>query len=178
LCLTVLSLSPGPQELLLAFQVEAAEALFFVSTSSPSIQKPETVAVIKAAKGRSNVISGSNKAYVTAIESTPVSGVDIRKAAVAPLLAPCRRKLAAAGTTPQLHKGMGTPRAEALMMLENFPLPRCLATKSSERKAFNSPATKKPKSINTADSWRICQDSVIIFKIISIFVPNFKALTL
>jgi hypothetical protein len=144
--------SPGPQEQLLPFQVELPGTLSFVSISNQSIQKPEIVAVIKAAKGRSNVINGSNKAYVTAIESTPVSGVDMRKAAVAPLLAPCCRKLAAAGTTPQLHKGIGTPRAEALMMLENFPLPRCLATKSSERKAFNSPATKKPKSINTADS--------------------------
>ena len=150
--MTVFSLSPGPQEVLLVFQVEGATALFFVSVSNPSIQKPETVAVIKAAKGRINVIIGSNKAYVIAIESIPDSGVEIRKAAVAPLLAPCRRKLAAAGTTPQLHKGMGTPIAEALMMLETFSFPRCFATKSSERKAFRIPATKKPNRTNMEDS--------------------------
>ncbi len=51
------------------------------------------------------------------MESTPVSGVEIKNAAVAPLLAPCCRKPAAAGTTPQLHKGRGIPSSEALIML-------------------------------------------------------------
>jgi hypothetical protein len=58
------------------------------------------------------------------MESTPVSGVDIRKAVVAPLLAPCCRKPAAAGTTPQLQSGKGIPNKEALSMLRNVLRPR------------------------------------------------------
>jgi hypothetical protein len=48
------------------------------------------------------------------MESTPVSGVDIRKAVVAPLLAPCCRKPAAAGTTPQLQSGKRHPQQGGL----------------------------------------------------------------
>ena len=46
-----------------------------------------------------------------AMESTPDSGVDIKKAVVAPLLAPCFFSDAAAGSTPQDHIGvnLGVP---------------------------------------------------------------------
>lgn len=48
------------------------------------------------------------------MESTPDSGVEMRKAAVAPLFAPCFRSDAAAGSTPQDQRGKGTPRMAAL----------------------------------------------------------------
>ena len=59
-----------------------------------------------------------------AIESTPDSGVDIRKAVVAPLLAPCFRNDTAAGSVPQDHKGRGIPKRAALKTGINFPFPR------------------------------------------------------
>lgn len=50
---------------------------------------PAATEVSKAAKGRATVMTGSSKAHVTAMESTPVSGVAMRNEVVAPLLAPC-----------------------------------------------------------------------------------------
>ena len=46
--------------------------------------------------------------------STPVCGVESRKAVVAPLLAPWRRRDAATGITPHEHSGKGTPKRLAL----------------------------------------------------------------
>src|SRR4030042_2126967 len=85
---------------------------------------PATAAVKKAAIGRATVIIGSRRAYVTAIESTPDSGVEIRKAAVAPLLAPCFCRDTAAGRTPHDQSGIGIPNRAALNTEENLPLPR------------------------------------------------------
>ena len=75
------------------------------------------VAVKNAARGLKIVMNGSSNAYEIAIESTPVSGVETKNAVVAPFPAPCCRKPAAAGMTPQLHKGKGIPRRDALIML-------------------------------------------------------------
>ena len=58
------------------------------------------------------------------MESTPDSGVEIRNAAVAPLLAPCFFSAAAAGRTPQEHRGMGMPRKAAFSTEVNRPSPR------------------------------------------------------
>ena len=49
---------------------------------------PAATAETKAATGRATVSSGSSRAQLTAMESTPDSGVATRKAAVAPRLAP------------------------------------------------------------------------------------------
>jgi hypothetical protein len=81
------------------------------------MKSPVTMAVTKAESGLSTVISGSSSAQLTAMESTPVSGVEMRKDAVAPLLAPCLRSPAAAGMTPQLHSGSGIPNSAALKTL-------------------------------------------------------------
>ena len=59
-----------------------------------------------------------------AMESTPDSGVEIRKAVAAPLLAPCFLSDTAAGSTPQDHSGMGIPRRAALNTDEKRPLPK------------------------------------------------------
>ena len=58
------------------------------------------------------------------MESTPDSGVDIRKAIVAPLLAPCFLSDAAAGSTPQDQRGMGIPSIADLMTEAKRPPPR------------------------------------------------------
>jgi hypothetical protein len=93
-----------------------------------------------------------------AMESTPDSGVDIRKAVVAPLLAPCFFSDAAAGSTPQDHKGMGIPNRAALITEVKRPFPRCLATVAGLIKIFNKPATRIPKRIYTDASNNRCQD--------------------
>ncbi len=79
------------------------------------------------------------------IESTPDSGVEIRKDVVAPLLAPCLRSDTAAGKTPQDHNGMGMPSMEAFRTDRNRPCPRCLATIPGLRNTRNNPATIRPK---------------------------------
>jgi hypothetical protein len=55
------------------------------------------------------------------IESMPDSGVEIKKAVVAPLLAPCLRSDTAAGKTPHDHKGIGIPKNAALNTDKNRP---------------------------------------------------------
>ena len=62
------------------------------------------------------------------MESTPDSGVDIRKAVVAPLLAPCFRSDTAAERTPQDHSGIGIPIRAALNTDAKRPRPKCWAT--------------------------------------------------
>ena len=60
------------------------------------------------------------------IESSPVSGVEIRKDVVAPLLAPLRRSDVATGSTEHEHSGSGMPNREARVTdLRRFS-PRCL----------------------------------------------------
>jgi len=92
------------------------------------------------------------------MESTPDSGVDMRNAVVAPLLAPCFRSDTAAGNTPQDHNGMGIPKMAALNTETNRPCPRCLATEPGLRNTRNNPATINPKTIYTDESTRRSQD--------------------
>ena len=94
------------------------------------------------------------------MESTPDSGVDMRKAVVAPLLAPCFRSDTAAGNTPQDHKGTGIPRMAALSTETNRPFPKCLATDPGLRNTRKNPATIKPKIIYTDESMRRSQDVI------------------
>ena len=58
------------------------------------------------------------------MESTPVSGVEIRNETVAPLVAPCRRKPSAAGSTPQEQSGSGAPIADAQSTDLTLPVPK------------------------------------------------------
>lgn len=95
------------------------------------------------------------------MESTPVSGVEMKNEAVAPLLAPLFRISAAAGITPQLHNGKGAPINAALNTLVLEDELRCLAMKVSGKKAFNKPAAAKPKIIYGEDSTRTAHDSKI-----------------
>ena len=78
------------------------------------------------------------------MESTPDSGVEIKKAVVAPLLAPCLRSDTAAGSTPHDHKGIGMPRKAALNTDENRPCPRWRITEFGLRNTRSSPAISRP----------------------------------
>ena len=75
--------------------------------------KPAVIAVKNAAMGRKMVMIGSNRAYVTARESTPVSGVAIINDMAAPSFAPCFFRLAVVGKTPHEHNGRGIPNSAA-----------------------------------------------------------------
>jgi hypothetical protein len=99
------------------------------------------------------------------MESTPDSGVDMRNAVVAPLLAPCFLSDTAAGNTPQDHNGIGIPRMEALSTETNLPCPKCLATELGLRNILNNPATIRPKMIYTDESIRRSQDAVMTLTI-------------
>ena len=81
------------------------------------------------------------------MESTPDSGGEIKKAVVAPLLAPCLRSDTAAGRTPHDHNGIGIPRKAALKTDENRPRPRCRITEFGLRNTRSSPLTSRPNKI-------------------------------
>lgn len=81
------------------------------------------------------------------IESTPVSGVDIMNAVVAPLLAPCLRSPIDTGTTPQEHMGSGIPINDALSTEVILLLPRCFSTNFSDMNILMIPEIKRPSKI-------------------------------
>ena len=81
------------------------------------------------------------------MESTPDSGVEIKKAVVAPLLAPCFRSDTAAGSTPHDHKGMGMPRKAALNTEEKRPRPRCRTTEFGLRNTRRRPLINNPNKM-------------------------------
>ena len=73
---------------------------------------PATTAVMKLITGRTTAAIKPKKAFVTRIESAPVSGAVIRKDMQEERDAPFLRISATTGTTEQLHSGTGTPTAE------------------------------------------------------------------
>jgi hypothetical protein len=104
------------------------------------------------------------------MESTPDSGVEIKKAVVAPLLAPCLRSDTAAGNTPHDHNGIGMPRKAALNTEENRPRPKCRTTEFGLRNTRRKPLTTNPNKIYIDASSNRSQDafntSIIKFKIL------------
>lgn len=86
------------------------------------------------------------------MESTPVSGVDTKKAIVAGLEAPAWRKPNAAGITPQEHNGKGAPSKAALAMAPNPEPLKCLYKKAVGRKVFIKPPNIKPNTNHGAAS--------------------------
>jgi len=104
------------------------------------------------------------------MESTPDSGVEIKKAVVAPLLAPCLRSDTAAGNTPHDHNGIGMPRNAALNTEENRPRPRCRTTEFGLRNTRRKPLTTNPNKMYTDASSNRSQDafntSITKFKIL------------
>jgi len=96
------------------------------------------------------------------IESTPVSGVEIINAAVAPLLAPCFLKPIETGTTPQEHSGRGVPISEAFSTEVILFVPRCFSTNPSGINILIIPDINRPNRINRAELFRIFQLSANI----------------
>ncbi|BBN60706.1 hypothetical protein HVMH_2300 [Hydrogenovibrio marinus] len=91
------------------------------------------------------------------MESTPVSGVDTRKAAVAPLEAPDRCNWVATGMTEQEHNGKGAP-IKAPLTTGVAPSPdKCFATHLFDTFALMTPAINKPKISQGAAMERVCQ---------------------
>lgn len=78
--------------------------------------------------------------------STPVCGVEVRKDAAAPLLAPLSRRLAVTGMTPQEQSGMGTPTSEARTMDFRPGLPSLDSIQASLIHRCSAPATRNPRS--------------------------------
>ncbi len=81
---------------------------------------PATTAVIKLMRGLTTAAMNPKNAWVTRIESAPVSGAVIRKDMQEERDAPFRRISATTGTTEQLQSGMGTPMAA--LVLTDFRL--------------------------------------------------------
>ena len=96
---------------------------------------------------------------MTAMESMPDSGVEIKNAVVAPWVAPCLRSDTAAGSTPQLQSGTGTPIRAALNTDEKRPLPRWRAMEFGLRNTLKSPLTTSPNRMYTAASNSRCRYS-------------------
>ena len=120
-------------------------SLLSVSRSNKFSVIPAEVAVNIAEMGLATVIIGSRSAYVIAMESIPDSGVEIRKAVVAPLLAPCFLRAAAAGRTPQEQRGIGTPIIADFKTDKMEFFPKCFEIVWGFRNTFRSPAISRPK---------------------------------
>src|SRR3989338_4702058 len=132
---------------------------------------PAVTAVIKAAKGLKTVIKGSRRAYVRKIESTPVSGVDIKNESVAPFEAPLLRNDIAVGKTPHEHNGNGMPKRAARNTDLNPVLPIFFPPFPLSKKICMNPAIKVPKSIYGAAETKVLQISLSKPIIISIDLP-------
>ena len=78
---------------------------------------------MKLMTGRTTAATGPKNAWVTRIESAPVSGAVIRNDMHDEREAPLRRISATTGTTEQLHSGIGTPMAA--LEATDFRLSRC-----------------------------------------------------
>lgn len=79
----------------------------------------------RAEIGRITAKSHPSREYVARMESTPVVGVEIKKEAVAPLLAPSFLICVATGITPQEHRGNGIPISVAFKTARKLEGERC-----------------------------------------------------
>ena len=104
----------------------------------PTIPMTAALATLKSANGQPR-----NEA-LTRIESTPVCGVLIRKATVAPLDAPLCLRLRPTGITAQEQRGNGTPSPTALKTPKRPE--NCCFKKSLGSKTCSNPATSAPSS--------------------------------
>ena len=100
----------------------------------------------------------------------PVCGVEMRKPAVEPLLAPLLRKAVDIGITPHEQIGSGTPIETARMMLLTPPeAPRNFITKSRGMHTAMIPAMKNPMMSQGAIIANTFQNVMQNSKSISIF---------
>ena len=110
-------------------------------------KSPVTTAVMKLITGRATAAAKPKNAWVTRMESAPVSGAVIRKDMQEDLDAPLRRISATTGTTEQLHNGMGTPAAAAVTTDCRLSWRSHLRMASREMSTWMRPASSRPSSI-------------------------------
>jgi len=102
------------------------------------------------------VIGKSIKAYVTEIESTPDSGVEIKKEDVAPVPAPDFLIVTAVGITAHEHKGSGIPIKDAFKIEEKLFFPKVSCTCLFVNRTRIIPLAKNPNN-------KYGEDSIIYF---------------
>ena len=78
------------------------------------------------------------------MDGTPVSGVEIRKAMVAPRPAPLRRMVIDNGTIPQEQMGSGTPSRDAVSTPRRREPPSQRTSRESGTKTRRMPAASSP----------------------------------
>jgi hypothetical protein len=105
-----------------------------------------------AANGRNMAMIGPNITQERATESTPVSGVEIKKEVVEAREAPDLDREMAAGNTPQEQSGRGAPITAALMTAVGPDPPNALATTFMGNQARINPAAIKPNNSQGAES--------------------------
>lgn len=126
--------------------------------------------VRKAAASRATAITGPNIPQVSATASTSDSGVEIRKESIAGWLAPFRCRAIDSGTMPQLQIGSGMPRSAARAAAAR-PLPPIHRTIARcGRNTCRTPASSRPKRMNGAARYSVCQTPPRIAA--AIFMPK------
>ena len=92
-------------------------------------------------------IGRPNSAYVAAMESTPVCGVAIRNAVVAPRDAPRLLSEMAVGSTPHEQSGSGIPSSAAFTTGRHPRPARWWLMVSGHTNTWSTPASRNPSSI-------------------------------
>ena len=85
------------------------------------------------------------------MESIPDSGVEIRKAEVAPLFTPAFLRVIAVGITEQEQRGKGTPTSDALTIEAKFYFPSHFRTNDIGTSNLIIPANKNPPNKKGAE---------------------------
>tara|TARA_B100000959_G_scaffold123970_1_gene130122 strand:- start:15969 stop:16343 length:375 start_codon:yes stop_codon:yes gene_type:complete len=105
-----------------------------------------------AAIGRNTVKSGSSNPYEIVIESTPVSGVEMRNDIVAPRDAPLRRIAIAVGNTLHEQSGRGNPMSVDFNTDQKLLFPIDDRIKVSGSKILAKPASANPNKKKVLES--------------------------
>jgi len=101
---------------------------------------------IKAASGRIIANGKPRSEYVAIMLCMFVCGMDVKKAIVAPLLAPSLLSAIPVGITPHEHRGRGIPAIVAQSTERKFGFAICFIYFSFGTYALRNPAKRKPKS--------------------------------
>ena len=116
--------------------------LDFEEEVKPEISIPPVMPERNAVSARISAALQPSMLAVTIALSTPICGVAMKNAPVAPLPAPSSRKAVAMGITPQEQTGNGIPTRTALSTAVKPLPPRCFLTVSGLRKKAITPAAR------------------------------------
>ena len=125
-----------------------------------SVHHPPTSPITNVLTSVNSAKGNPKNPAATVTESTPVCGVLIINATVAPSLAPCRFRLSPTGITAQEHSGIGTPMAAAFTTPHR---PRKMPPQKVARQTqLEHAAGNAPTNSHGASSSRICQIATIM----------------